>query len=328
MRIAVDAFGGDNAPEAVVEGAILASNSLGGDKNNDLEILLVGDEEKLKKLLHNRAYGSIKIVDAKEVITNFDAPTVAIRKKKNSSMIVALNLVKDKKADAFVSAGNTGAILAGALTILGRIRGVNRPALAPILPTDRGACVLIDGGANVNCKPINLLQFALMGSVYAKEMLGRKEPLVGLVNNGSEEGKGSDLTKEAYGLLKNGDLRFAGNVEAREIPYGVVDVIVCDGFVGNVILKLTEGVAGALMGNVKKLFLSGLLSKAAALLLSKNLSALKKKMDYTEQGGAPFLGVNGTVIKAHGNSNAKVMYHTIIQATRLVHIEDLIRKQF
>ncbi len=308
MRIAVDAFGGDNAPGEIVKGAVMAVNKFG------CNVILVGDSETISGLLENETYPKEKITvkHASEVIENDDKATLSIRKKKDSSMVVALTLVKDGEADAVVSAGNTGAYLTGAFTVLGRIKGIKRPALAPCMPNKNGMSVIIDSGANVDCKPEYLVQFAHMGSIYSENVFGVKSPKVGLVNIGVEEGKGNALVKETYALLKEEkDINFLGNLEAREIPSGKADVIVCDGFSGNIVIKLIEGVAITLFDMLKGVFYKSYISKIATLILKPGLKTVKKSMDASEYGGAPLLGVNGAVIKAHGNSNAKSIHNAI-----------------
>ena len=308
MKIAVDAFGGDNAPGEIVKGAVMAVNKFGCD------VVLVGDEKTINELLKHENYPKekISIKHASEVVENDDKATLSIRKKKDSSMVVALTLVKDGEADAVVSAGNTGAYLTGAFTILGRIKGIKRPALAPCMPNKNGMSVIIDSGANVDCKPEYLVQFAHMGSIYSQNVFGVKNPKVSLVNIGVEEGKGNSLVKETYALLKDEkDINFVGNLEAREIPSSSVDVIVCDGFSGNIVIKLIEGVAITLFDMLKDVFYKSIITKIAALILKPGLKNVKKSMDASEYGGAPLLGVNGPVIKAHGNSNAKSIHNAI-----------------
>lgn len=313
MKIAIDAMGGDNAPKAVVEGCIDAANEY------EIEIYLVGNEKEIEKLLNgiSPAKGKIHIVHADEVITGEDTPVQAIKQKKNSSMVVGLKMVKDGQCHAFLSAGNTGAFLAGSLLKVGRIKGIDRPALAPLLPTEKGVCMLIDAGANMDSKPKNLLQFALMGSIYMEKVEGILSPRVGLLNVGTEEGKGNDLTKQSYELLKNSNLNFIGNVEARDIFSGVCDVLVCDGFAGNVVLKNTEGLASTIMSLLKEELMKTVVSKFGALLLKNSFKSFKKRFDYKEYGGAPFLGINGIMIKAHGSSDRKAIMNAIRQAKLL-----------
>lgn len=315
MRIIVDAMGGDKGPEVTVKGCVDAL------KEVDIEIVLVGKEEIIKEQLDKLGYNgnNISIVNADDVITNDDKPVMAIRRKKNSSMVVGLKMIKDKEGDAFISAGNTGALLTGGLLVVGRIKGIERAALAPVYPTKRGISLLVDAGANADCKPKYLQQFALMGSIYAEKVLNKKNPKVGLVNIGVEKGKGNELTKESFELLsKSSQINFYGNVEARDIPEGLVDVLVCDGFVGNVILKLTEGLAFSIFSALKEEFLKNPITKLGALLLKPGLRSFKSKLDYTEYGGAPLLGVKGGVIKAHGSSDAKAIKNAIRQAKAFV----------
>ncbi len=310
MRIAVDAMGGDNAPFSTVEGSICAV------KEYDVEIILVGKKDIIQNELNKHGYkgNNIEIVDADEIIENDDEPTKAIRSKKNSSMVVALNMVKNKEADAVISAGNTGALLTGGLLIIKRIKGIARGALAPVYPTKRGISLLLDAGANTDSRPKYLQQFAIMGSVYCEKVLGIENPKVGLVNIGEEEKKGNELTKAAFKLLSDTNINFYGNLEARDIPEGYADVIVADGFVGNIILKLTEGLASAIFSMLKDEFTKTLKTKIGALMLKPGLRKFKKSLDYSEYGGAPLLGVRGAVIKAHGSSNANAIKNAIRQA--------------
>jgi len=313
MRIAIDAMGGDNAPKAVVEGCINAANEY------EIEIYLVGKESEINKYLKDTkpSKGKIHIVNANEIIAGEDAPVQAIKRKKESSMVIGLEMVKEGKCDAFLSAGNTGAFLAGSLLKVGRIKGIDRPALAPLLPTEKGVCMLIDAGANMDCKPRNLLQFAIMGSIYMEKVEGIKSPRVGLLNVGTEETKGNDLAKQSYVLLKNSNLNFIGNIEARDIFTGICDVIVCDGFAGNIVLKNTEGLASTIMGLLKEELMKTTLSKFGALLLKNSFRNFKKRFDYKEYGGAPFLGIDGIMIKAHGSSDSKAIFNAIRQAKLL-----------
>ncbi len=325
MKIVIDAMGGDNAPVATVKGAVEAI------KNYDIDVILAGNESMIKEQLaeYDHTREKIEIIHCSEIITNEDRPVSAIREKKDSSMAVALKLVKEKKADAIVSAGNTGALLAGGLLILGRIKGIDRPALAPPYPTTDGISVLIDGGANSDCKPRNLLEFGIMGSVYAEKVLEIKRPGVCIVNIGTEEEKGSEIVKEAYKLCKNGPFNFKGNIEARDIPAGYADVIVCDGFTGNVILKLTEGLADSIFRLLKEEFVKNPLRKIGASLLKSGLKDFKERFDYTEYGGAPFLGVKGVLIKAHGSSDAKAVKNAIRQGIKFIEndvIDDIAEK--
>lgn len=312
MKIVIDAMGGDNAPRSTVEGAVLAL------KNFPVEIVLTGDKEKIERALESYEYDKsrLEIIHTTQKIENEDKPVKAIRSKKDSSMVVGLNLVKEKKADGIVSAGNTGALLAGGLFVLGRLKGIDRPALSSYLPTREGVSILIDAGANADCKPQNILEFGMMGSAYAQGVLKLQNPKVGIVNIGSEEGKGNELTKKAYELLKENtiDINFVGNVEARDIPSGDVDVIVCDGFTGNVVLKLTEGVAMTMFSMLKSAFTKNTVTKLGALLSKGGLMDMKKRLDYKEYGGAPFMGVDGCLIKAHGSSDSKAIMNAVRQA--------------
>ena len=312
MRIVVDGMGGDNAPKAVVEGVVKATEEF-----KDVEFFITGPEELIKEELQKCNYGGdkIKVVNTTEVITNNEHPVMAIRKKKDSSICKALNLVKDKECDAVISAGSTGAFLAGCTFIVGRIKGIKRPALAPIMPGKNGPFMLVDCGANVDCKPEHLINFAHMGKEYYKGVMGNNNPKVGLINIGAEAEKGNELTKAAYELLEQeNELNFVGNVEPRYISDGDTQVLVCDGFVGNTVLKMYEGTASNLLNIIKDEILStGIKSKIGAVLLKPVFANIKKKFDYKEYGGAPFLGVDGICIKAHGSSNAKAFKSAIRQ---------------
>ncbi len=314
MRIIVDAMGGDNAPQEIIKGCIQALETL------NVHIILVGQQEVIHKELKKYTYPKekVEIRHASQVITNDDIPTKVIKEKKDASMVVGFKMLKEKEGDAFVSAGNTGALLSGALLKVGRIKGVHRPALTPIFPTEKGCAILVDAGANTHCRPENFLQFGIMGSTYMEKVEAIKNPSVGLVNVGTEAGKGTDLTKEAFSLLKNAHINFFGNIESREIPVGNIHVIVCDGFVGNVILKLMEGMGLTFYSEIKKIFTKNPITYLSALLVKKGLKSFKKKMDYREHGGAPLLGIDGAVIKAHGSSNALSIYYTILQAQKFV----------
>ena len=311
MKIAVDIFGGDNSPSALIDGCVDAAKLY-----DDVEFIFTGDERVITDYMSEKGYGSsrISIIDAPETITCGEQPTVAIKRKKNSSLVKALELVASKEADAFVSAGSTGAVLAGATLIVRRIKGVKRPALAPVMPTVKGPVLLIDCGANVDCKPNYLQQFAVMGSAYIKKVCGIDAPRVGLINNGAEAEKGNELTKSAYKLLENTDINFVGNCEARYTMTGDYDVLVCDGFVGNAVLKCTEGVARSVMSIMKQELMASPITKLGALISKSGFKRVKKRMDYTEYGGAPLLGINGCIIKAHGSSNAKAITSAIGQA--------------
>lgn len=311
MRIIVDGMGGDNAPAEIVKGAILATKEI-----NDT-IILVGQKELLAAELEKNKYkgSQIEIEDAPEVITNHDAPVRAVRTKKQSSMVVGLNMVKEGRGDLFISAGNTGAFMAGGLFILGRIQGIDRPAIASIYPIlgTKHPSLLVDAGANAECKPNNMLEFGTMGSIYMEKVLGVQRPKVGLVNIGAEETKGTTMLKAAYELLEKSSLHFVGNVEARDLPRGACDVIVCDGFVGNVVLKLTEGLALNIVSLLKRKFTAGMKAKLGALFLLDKMKEIKEEFDYSEYGGAPILGVKGHIVKMHGSSDANAVKNTIIK---------------
>lgn len=308
IKIAVDAMGGDNAPYEIVKGAVESVNE------QKAHVILVGQQEIIEQELKKYSYdkNNIEIVPATEVISTEESPTNAIRRKKDSSMVVGLNLVKQKKADAFVSAGSTGALLTGALFIVGRIKGVERPVLGTCLPNKKSFTFLVDSGANVDCKAKYIEQFAKMASVYVENMYHIQKPTVGLVNIGAEKEKGDALTKEAYELLEKADLNFIGNIEPRDIPFGKADIIVCDGFLGNTILKLSEGLSMALLGIIKEEITTGYY-KLAAAALKKPFRNIKKRFDADEIGGAPFLGLQSLVVKAHGSSNAKAIKNAIKQ---------------
>lgn len=315
MKIVVDAFGGDFAPKEIVAGAVKALQ-----ENPDLNVVLVGDKDKIAENLQQLVFVSdrLEIVHAPDVVTMEDIPTVAIRTKKTSSIVVAYDYLKENdEAVALVSAGSTGATLTGAVLKLGRIKNIKRPALAPLLPTVNDKNVmLVDCGANAECKPENLFQFAIMGNEYMKAV-GVKNPKIALLNIGTEEEKGTEMHKEVHQMLKNSELNFVGNIEARDVMRGMVDVVVCDGFSGNVCLKSVEGVAEVLFGSIKEMATSNLKSKIGALLLKKGLKAMKDKYDYRKIGGAPMLGLKKIVIKCHGNSKANSISAAIKQAYTL-----------
>lgn len=328
MLILVDAMGGDNAPDSIVNGCIDSIKK----SNEDYEIMLVGDSEKIKKIIKEKNFNSsrLKIQHASEVITNDDSPTKAIKNKKDSSMVVGLNLLKEKKGDVFISAGNTGALMVGGLRILGRIKGVDRPALAPVLPAKKGGVLLIDAGANTICKPVNFTQFGIMGSIYMRDVFGIESPKIGLINVGAEEKKGNESIKQAHAALSNSNINFIGNIEGQHLPQGKVDVAVCDGFVGNVLLKFLEGVGPFIFSELNEVFSRNIISKLSYLVVKKGLRTFKKRLDPSEYGGAPFLGVDGKVLKAHGNSNAKAIKNAVSKAYSFAKspIVEQIREEF
>ncbi|ALA69197.1 phosphate acyltransferase [Geobacillus stearothermophilus 10] len=317
MNIAVDAMGGDHAPGEIVRGALMAAAHF-----PDIEITLIGDEAKIRP--HVAGEERISIIHTDEVIEADDEPVRAVRRKKNSSMVRMAEEVKEGRAAACISAGNTGALMAAGLFVVGRAAGIDRPALAPTLPTlDGRGFVFLDVGANVDAKPEHLQQYALMGHVYAKNVRGVEKPRIGLLNVGTEDQKGNETTKRAFALLKETNLHFIGNVEARDLLQGVADVVVADGFAGNVALKTIEGTALALFSLLKQTLTSGVAAKLAAAVLKPKLAGLKKMMDYSEYGGAALFGLNAPVIKAHGSSDANAIFHAIRQAREMV-VHDVI----
>lgn len=313
MKIAVDAMGGDNAPEAIVRGSILARDEY------NLHIILSGKENEIKNSLEKNTsnFQNIEIINAEDIITNDDKPVMAIRRKKDSSLVKALNAVKNNEAEAIVSAGSTGALLSGATLLIGRIQGIERPAIGSLIPTMYGGVtLLIDTGANVDSKPEFLYDFAIMGDIYMKNVMNVKSPRIALANIGAEKSKGDKLTVETYELLENTklNLNFIGNIEARDILKGKTDIIVCDGFVGNMILKTMEGTMLELLKGLKDALMSGTMTKIGGVLIKPALKDFKSKFDYSEHGGAPLLGVKAPVIKAHGSSDAKAIKNAIRQA--------------
>lgn len=311
IRVAVDAMGGDNAPGEIIKGAVQAVT-----ERNDIQVTLVGMEDLIRRELEKYTYpkDQVHIQHASEVIETAEHPANAIRTKKDSSIVVAMKQVRSGEADAFVSAGNSGAILVGGQTIVGRIRGVERPPFGALIPTGKGVSLLLDCGASVDPRPSMLVQFARMGSIYMEHVVGVSKPRVAIVNNGAEEEKGNALVKETFPLLKAcGDINFTGSIEAREIPHGGADVIVCDAFTGNVILKLYEGTASMLFGALKKGLMSSVRSKLGALLIKPALKETLKSFDASRYGGAPMLGLNGLVVKTHGNAGAVEVHNSIIQ---------------
>lgn len=312
MKLAIDVMGGDHAPKAIVEGAIQALQ-----EKEDLQIILIGDEHKIKPLLPSM--DRLSIIHTTEVITGEDEPVRAVRRKKDASLVLMANEVKEKRADACISAGNTGALMSAGLLYLGRIKGIERPALSPTLPTiDQKGFLLLDVGANVDAKPKHLLQYAIMGSIYVERVRGISSPKIGLLNIGTEDGKGNELTKRAFSLLKNSQLNFIGNVEARDLLEGKADVVVTDGFSGNIALKTIEGTALTMFSMLKKAFFTNILSKLAAIMMKNQLKALKNQLDYAEYGGAGLFGLSAPVIKAHGSSNARAIHSAIKQACYMI----------
>ncbi|MED4452863.1 phosphate acyltransferase PlsX [Metabacillus fastidiosus] len=312
MKLAIDAMGGDHAPKSVVEGVIKAVAAF-----RQLEVTLIGDEKKINEYLtdHNR----ITILHTEEIIEATDEPVRAVRRKKNASMVLMANEVKEGRADGCISAGNTGALMTAGLFIVGRIDGIERPALAPTLPTiDGNGFLLLDAGANVDAKPEHLLQYGIMGSIYAEKVRNVKNPRIGLLNVGTEEKKGNELTKQAFELLKEADINFIGNVESRDLLEGVADVVVTDGFTGNIALKSIEGTAISVFSMLKTALTSNFTSKLAAAVLKPQLRVIKHQMDYSEYGGAALFGLKAPVIKAHGSSDANAIFNAIRQASEMV----------
>lgn len=315
MRIAVDAMGGDHAPSTIVEGAVLAAREYG------VEIILVGQEERVRaELVKYDDHRNLRITiqHADEVVEMDDVPAKAVRTKRHSSMKIGLDLVKSKEADAFVSAGNTGAVLAYATLTLRPLKGVDRPAIAVQLPSLKGPSILIDAGANVDCKPIQMFQFGIMGHVIAKYVLGKEKPRIGVLSIGEEDGKGNEITKSVFQMLQKGHINFIGNVEAKEVYRGEADVIVCDGFTGNIALKISQSMAEMISENLRSVFKTNLRTKLGYWLVKPYLDQKKKSVDYSETGGAPLLGVNGVCIIAHGRSTGKAIKNAINRAKELV----------
>ena len=320
MKLAIDAMGGDNAPQAIVEGVMKAVSEF-----SDLEVTLIGHEEKIKPYLTERE--RITVIHTEEIIEATDEPVRAVRRKKNASMVLMATEVKEGRADGCISAGNTGALMTAGLFIIGRIEGIERPALSPTLPTlDGKGFLFLDVGANVDAKPEHLLQYAIMGSIYAEKVLEIKNPRVGLLNVGTEDKKGNDLTKQTFELLKNTQLNFIGNVESRDLMESVADVVVTDGFTGNIALKAIEGTALSVFSLLKTNLTSNLKSKLAAGMLKPQFKVIKKQMDYSEYGGAALFGLKAPVIKAHGSSNPNAIYNAIRQTREMVsnHVSETI----
>jgi len=314
VRVVVDAMGGDNAPEEIVKGAVQAVNA-----RDDIRVILTGYQDAVSRELAKYTYPKerVEVVHTSMVIETAEPPVAAIRSKKDSSIVVGLSMVRRGEADAFVSAGSSGAVLVGGQAIVGRIKGIDRPALAPLIPTKDGVALLIDCGANVDARSNHLVQFAKMGSIYMENVIGVKKPRVGIVNIGAEEEKGNALVKETFPLLKQcEDINFIGSVEARDIPAGVCDVVVCEAFVGNVILKLYEGVGATMISKIKGSMMENLRTKIGALLIKPALKRTLKTFDASEYGGAPLLGLKGLVVKTHGSSKAVEVEHSIYQCVQ------------
>ena len=311
VRVAVDAMGGDNAPGEIVKGAVEAVQA-----EKDIKVFLVGRQDAVNAELEKYTYDKekIEVVHAEEVIEMAEPPVNAIRKKKQSSLVIGMNMIKHQEADAIVTAGSTGATLVGGQVLVGRIKGIERPPLAPLVPTEKGVSLLIDCGANVDARPSHLVQFAQIGSIYMENIVGIKNPRVAILNIGAEEEKGNQLVKETFPLLKEcPGINFIGSIEAREIPHGGADVIVCEAFAGNIVLKLYEGVAATLLSKVKEGLMSSLRSKIGALLIKPALKQTLKSFDASHYGGAPLLGLNGLVVKKHGRAKASDVKNSILQ---------------
>ena len=310
MKILIDVMGGDNAPQVPIEAAVKAANELG------VNMVLVGDTDIINKELEKYSYpeDKISIAHAPDVISNHEEPAKAVRQKKTASVVVAANMLKNGEGDAMLSMGSTGALLTAGLLIVGRIKGILRPALATTLPTAQGPKLLVDAGANTNCRPANLVQFGIMGDAYMKKLHNINNPNVGLISNGEEEGKGDDLTKKSYGIMKNAPFNFIGNIEGRDIMEGNADVMVCDGFVGNVVLKTVEGMGHVISNRIKDIFKKSIITKIGAVFVMGGLKEFKKSMDYREYGGAPLLGCKKLVLKGHGSSDTKAAFAAIKQA--------------
>lgn len=312
MRVALDAMGGDHAPSVNIEGAIETIR-----EHEDIEVILVGDESLVKKELKKKRYipDRISLEHASQVVEMHESLSAAIRKKKDSSIKIGIELVKSGKADAFVSAGHSGVTMATSLLLLGKSKGVDRPAIATLMPTIRDTFIMLDVGATVDCSPENLLQFALMGNTYCKLILGRTDPKIALLSIGEEDTKGNELTKKAFKLIKNSRLNFIGNIEGKDVFTGKADVVVCDGFIGNIALKISEGLAETIMKMLKREITSDSAGRIGYLLMKPAIKSFKKKTDYDEYGGAPLLGINAASIISHGRSTAKAIKNAIIVAS-------------
>lgn len=313
MKIILDAMGGDHAPSSTVEGAVLALGEI-----EELKVVLVGNKDSIKKYLVDLEYDKkrLTMVDTTEIITNDDIPTKAIKQKKDSSLVVALNMLKDNMGDVLVSAGSTGAVMTGGLLLLGRIKGVDRPALPTVLEVNGTKIMVIDSGANTSCKPINYVQFAVMGSLYMQEVYGVESPRVGLLNIGAEEKKGNEITKQAYQALKECPINFVGNVEGNEITTGKAHIVVCDGFSGNILLKFAEGLGEFFKDGLRDVFTSSVLTKLSYLTVERKIKDFFKGLDPSEIGGVPLLGINGNIIKCHGRSDKRAIKSAIVTACK------------
>jgi glycerol-3-phosphate acyltransferase PlsX len=316
VKIALDAMGGDRAPEVIIEGALAAQREIGAAAR----IVLVGREDEIHGGIARLggASAGLEVVDARDVVSMGEQPSATLRKKKDSSIAVGLRLQAEGKVQGFISAGNTGAVAANALIILGRIKGVDRPAIATYVPTRKGGCILLDVGASIDPKPSHLVQYAVMGSCYAGSVLGKTNPRVGLLNIGEESSKGTDVMQEAHVLLQSSGLNFVGNVEGRDIFAGSVDVTVCDGFVGNIVLKFAESIVDMVYGVIKQTVTADLRAKTGALLLRPAFQRLKEAFDYEEYGGAPLLGVDGVCMICHGSSSARAIKNAVLAARRVI----------
>jgi len=316
LKIALDAMGGDRAPRVIVEGALGAQEEVGADT----KIVLVGREDAIRaEITHfGGSASALDVVDARDIVSMEEQPSTTLRRKKESSIAVGLRLHAEGKVQGFISAGNTGAVAANALIILGRIKGVERPAIATYVPTKGGGCILLDVGASIDPKPSHMVQYAIMGSCFAKSVLGKSDPRVGLLNIGEESTKGTEVMQEAYALLKASDVNFIGNVEGRDIFAGSVDVTVCDGFVGNVVLKFAESVTDMVYGVLRQTLTADLRAKMGALLLKPAFRHLRETFDYAEYGGAPLLGVDGVCMICHGSSSARAIKNAVLEARRVI----------
>lgn len=325
--IIVDAMGGDKAPKSIVIGCLDALNEKDG-----FNVGVIGDKEKIEKIISGQKYpiDRLKIIPASQVVGNSDVPTKAFKEKKDSSMVKGISMVKNGEGDVFLSAGNTGALMTTALLTLGRIKGVDRPALSFFLPGKNGPVLIIDAGANTVCKPENFLQFGMMGAIYMKEVFGLDSPKIGLLNVGTENQKGNETIKQAYNLLDEADINFVGNVEGREVLSSVCDVVVCDGFVGNVLLKFSEGIAEFFINSLKGIYKSNFITKISFLIIKKKFKKFFSQIDYKEYGGVPLLGIAGKVMKAHGSSDQKAIKNAIFKAVDFAqsNVEYLMKQQF